>query len=226
MSPTSYQAAPPRFITIADEGWEVKPRDLPSVTRVMARTEVTSSEHGAFARLRLRAEGPGDDILRGGLAAGAAGESDIRGVAADGAGDIDKPGSGEGGVGHRVRNGHGERGAVVSHVHLENIAAVQTDSATESDRRTGGRGAIGVHPGGVVAFLRILEQIEFHRDANGNSTRAARQARTVAETSAGGAECGRARVLNRERHAIRIGIDDLKREVAGEGLDVHRRGKP
>ena len=162
MSPTSYQAAPPRFMTIADAPRTVK-------FRLLARMS-----HPRLSIRSLRAVRPANDFLLGGLPPGTGREAHERGVSADRAGNIDRPRSGERRVGHRVRNGHGERRAIVSHVHLENVAAVQTYPATQRDRWTGGRRAIGVQASGVIAFVRILEQIEFHRHAGGDAWRPAR----------------------------------------------------
>src|SRR6266436_7367988 len=136
----------------------------------------------ALCQASSRAVRPGDDFLCGSLSACAGSETDKTCISSHGTRDINGPGIRERGIGHGVCDGHGERRAIVGHVHLEDVAAVKVYPAAERNRRASGRRAIGIQPCGVDALLRILEQVEFHRDAGGNSRRSAGCAWSIAES--------------------------------------------
>src|SRR5712692_473340 len=180
MSPTSYQAAPPREFTIAERQAAVK---FPM--RLRSSFLADEDEHRGTP---LRTVGPGDDLLCGGLASGTTGEPHKGRAGSNCAGNIDGPRRRECCVGHRVRDGHRECGAVVGDVHLEEVATVQVYSPAQSDGRTSGGRTVDVQPRGVIPFTRVLEQIELYGDALGNPARAARQASAIPEAAAGRTE--------------------------------------
>src|SRR5690348_7890510 len=125
MSPTSYQAAPPRLMTIADGRVEVK---------LVARGKVKSRLHSCSC---LGAVGPINNFLFRGLAARTGRETHPSGASANDSRDVDIPRSGERGARHRVRNRHRQLGAIVGDVHLENVATMQIYSAAQ--RSSGSR---------------------------------------------------------------------------------------
>src|SRR5438270_2769041 len=152
MSPTSYQAAPPRSMTIANGANRVK------------------SETANLPAWLLRPIGPSDD-LSDGLHSGASGEADQSCVASNSGGDIDGPGSGERGVRHGVGDSHAQRGAVIFHVYLQHVSTAKIDAIAQRHRWTRRRCSIRIHASGVVAFMYVLEEVEFHSHARRNARR-------------------------------------------------------
>ena len=118
-------------------------------------------------------------------------------------GNVDGPRRGEGlrGV-DRVGDGERERGAIVGHVRLDDVAAVQVDVAGDVVAGVVGEAPLRVEAGRVGAFAGVAVEIEFDGDALADACRAAGRVRAVAESAAAGTERGDAGVLNREGEAV------------------------
>jgi hypothetical protein len=98
-----------------------------------------------FYGRQLVAISPVHDLLRCGRAAGTSGKAYEGSIASHLGRNVDRPRYGEGvGWNGRVSDGHRQSGAIVGHVHLEDIPAMQIDSAAESGGRHRGYRAVGI----------------------------------------------------------------------------------
>jgi len=170
---------------------------------------------------------PVKDFLRSGLPASSGSETHKGCVGAYRAWNIDCPRRGERLAGvHRVGDGHRQRRTVVNDMHVEGVATVQVHAATEPGRGNRWRSAVDIQAGGIAPLLTVLEQVKLDRDTSRNSRSATTHGRTVTQPASGKPQGGDAGVLNRECHAVGIGIGELETEICGEALHVDGRGKP
>ncbi len=121
--------------------------------------------------------------------------------------------------GDRVGDDHGEIGAVIGHLHIENVGAVEIDAGSgEIDEWSCRRDTVDVDASGIYAFARVAVKIKYDCNAVGNSCRATGCVWSVSEPTPGPESRGGI-VLNDEGKAIGLragAASDLEIKGCGE----------
>ena len=122
-------------------------------------------------------------------------------------------------MGHSVSERHGQIGPVIDQLRVHDIPAVQVDRrGTQINRRHRWCRATGVEPRGVDALPGVVVEVELDRHAIGNSL--------IGQPPARIAQRPDIFSLNRKRHAVCRGIQQLEGEVGNEALHRNLGSKP